>query len=90
MWWSKAVNRSCFLTIATSRTSLNPCDMCFPLCVGGMCDCAMFSSVCALPSPISAEACTSLFDQFSGTMAQSDFSCTCASAVRFMAFANRS
>ena len=55
MWWSKAVNRSCFLTFATSRTPRNPCDMCFPLCVGDMCDAAMFSSVCALPSPTSAE-----------------------------------
>ena len=51
---------------------------------------AMFSSVCALPSPTSAEVCTSLFDRFIGTMAQSDFSCACTSAVRFMAFADRS
>src|SRR5438552_3023314 len=50
----------------------------------------MFSLVCALPSPDSAEACASLFDRFTGTMAQSDFSCTCMSAVRFMAFADRS
>ena len=84
------MNRSCFLTVATSRTPRNPCDMCFPLCVGDMCDWAMFSSVCALPSPTSAEACTSLFDRFNGTMAQSDFSCTCMSTVRFMAFADRS
>src|SRR4051812_33307802 len=34
----------------------------------------MFSSVCALPSPTSAKARTSLFDWFSGTMAPSDFS----------------
>src|SRR5438270_10662269 len=50
----------------------------------------MFSLVCALPSPASAEACASLFDWFTGTTAQSDFSCTCMSAVRFMAFADRS
>ena len=55
-----------------------------------MCDSAMFSSVCALPSPTSAEAGTSLFGRFNGTMAQSDFSCACTSAVRFMAFADRS
>src|ERR1044071_1668727 len=47
----------------------------------------MFSLVCALPSP---QACASLFDRFTGTTAQSDFSCTCMSAVRFMAFADRS
>src|SRR6266478_1285529 len=50
----------------------------------------MFSLVCALPSPASAEACASLFDWFTGTTAQSDFSSTCMSAVRFMAFADRS
>ena len=50
----------------------------------------MFSLVCALPSPASAEACASLFDRFTGTTAQSDFSCTYMSAVRFMAFADRS
>src|SRR5712691_3228388 len=50
----------------------------------------MFSLVCALLSPASAEACASLFDWFTGTSAQSDFSCTFTSAVRFMAFADRS
>ena len=50
----------------------------------------MFSSICALPSPISAEVCTSLFGWFTGTTAQSDFSRTCTSAARFMAFADRS
>src|SRR5438094_150105 len=41
-------------------------------------------------SPASAEACASLFDWFTGTTAQSDFSGTCMSAVWFMAFADRS
>src|SRR6266478_3628713 len=51
----------------------------------------MFSSVRALPSPASAEGyCPSLFGWFTGTTAQSDFSCTFISAVRFMAFADRS
>src|SRR5215470_15246255 len=50
----------------------------------------MFSLVRALPSPASAEACASLFVWFTGTTAQSDFSCPFASAVRFMAFADRS
>jgi hypothetical protein len=51
----------------------------------------MFSSVRALPSPASAEGCCpSLFGWFTGTTAQSDFSCTFMSAVRFMAFADRS
>jgi len=49
----------------------------------------MFSSVCALPSPASAGGCPSLFGWFTGTTAQSDFSCTFTSAVRFMAFADR-
>src|SRR6266851_10096739 len=50
----------------------------------------MFSSVCALPSPVSAEDRSSLFVWFTGTTAPSDFSCTFMSAVRFMAFADRS
>ena len=37
-WWSKAVNRSCFLSLAACRTPSNPWDMRFPLCVGCMCD----------------------------------------------------
>ena len=36
----------------------------------------MFSLVCALPSPTSAEGCPSLFGWFIGTTAQSDFSCS--------------
>src|SRR5690242_7141561 len=62
----------------------------FPLCVGDMCDGTMFSLVCALPSPASAEGCPSLFGGFTGTTAQSDFSRTFMSAVRFRAFADRS
>jgi Tol biopolymer transport system component len=41
----------------------------------------MFSFVCALPSPASAEACASLFGWCTGTTEQSDFSSTCTSAV---------
>jgi hypothetical protein len=37
-WWSRAVNRSCFLSFAACRTPCNPWDMRFPLCVGRMCD----------------------------------------------------
>src|SRR5713101_7876949 len=49
----------------------------------------MFSLVCALPSPASAEGCPPLFGWFTGSTAQSDFSGTCMSAVRFVAFADR-
>src|ERR1700756_5119725 len=49
----------------------------------------MFSFVCALPSPASAKGCPSLFGWLTGSTAQSDFSTTCVSAVRFMAFADR-
>src|ERR1700756_1237331 len=49
----------------------------------------MFSPVCALPSSASAVGCPPLFGWFTGTTAQSDFSSTCVSAVRFMAFADR-
>src|ERR1700723_266900 len=61
----------------------------FPLCVGCMLNCAMFSFTCALPSPTSAEALASLFGWFTGTTAQCDFSGTCTSALWFMAFADR-
>src|SRR6266704_431974 len=50
----------------------------------------MFSLARALPSPISAEVCPSLFDRFTGTMARSDSSATCRSAVRLFAFSGRS
>jgi len=49
----------------------------------------MFSSTCALPSPASAGSCLPLFGRFTGSTAQSDFSSTYTSAVRFMAFADR-
>jgi len=52
---------------AAGRTPCNPWDMRFPLCVGRMWDGTMFSSVCALPSPASAEGCCpSLFGWFTG------------------------
>jgi hypothetical protein len=88
-WWSKAVNRSCFLSLAAFRTPSSPWDMRFPLSVGCMRDLTMFSSVCALPSTASAEGCPPLFGCFTGSTAQSDFSSACMLAVRFMAFADR-
>ena len=42
------------------------------------------------PRPPPKACCPSLFGRFTGTTAQSDFSCTFMSAVRFMAFADRS
>src|ERR1700680_3666883 len=50
----------------------------------------MFSLARALPSPTSAEVWPSLFDRFTGTVAQSDSSETCRSAVRLVAFSDRS
>src|SRR5713101_7619111 len=49
----------------------------------------MFSLACALPSPISAEDCSPLFDWFISTMTQSDSSGTCAPALWLWAFADR-
>src|SRR6185369_6514424 len=48
----------------------------------------MFSFVCALPSPASAGDCPPLFGWFTGSTAQSDFSGTCMSALRLVAFAD--
>src|ERR1700733_9815316 len=50
----------------------------------------MFSLARALSSPASAEDCSSLFDRFTGTTARSDSSETCRSAVRRIAFSERS
>src|SRR5450755_4590773 len=50
----------------------------------------MFSLARALPSPTSAEDCSSLFGWFTGTMARSDSSETCRPAVRLFAFSGRS
>jgi hypothetical protein len=50
----------------------------------------MFFTTQALPSPTSARAFTPLFGWFTGTMAQCDFSTTYTSALRFMAFTDRS
>jgi hypothetical protein len=41
-WWSKAVNLSCFLSVAAFRTPRNPWDMRFPRCVGDMWHWTMF------------------------------------------------
>jgi hypothetical protein len=49
----------------------------------------MFSFIRALPSPSSAGSCPPLFGRFTGTTAQSDFSCTCMSVVRLFAFTDR-
>src|SRR5215813_3903318 len=49
----------------------------------------MFSLVRALPSPASAEANASLFGWFIGTMARSESSWTCMSALWLIAFADR-
>ena len=83
------MNRSCFLSLAACRTPLNPWDTRSPLCVGLVLDWTMFSLVRALPSPTSAEDCSSLFGWFIGTTAQSDPSGACMSALRLWAFANR-
>src|SRR5260370_25979303 len=49
----------------------------------------MFSLVCALPSPASAEGCPPLFGWFTGATAQSEFSSAFVSTVRLVAFADR-
>src|SRR5260370_35999120 len=49
----------------------------------------MFSLVCAIPSPVSAEGCPPLVGWLTGSTAQSDFSGTYMSAVRLVAFADR-
>src|SRR5215467_362059 len=50
----------------------------------------MFSLIRALPSPTSARVDSPLFDWFTGTTAQSDFSGACAPALWLSAFAGRS
>jgi hypothetical protein len=56
--------------------------------VSGECGTERCSPARALSSPASAEDCSSLFDRFIGTTAQSDSSGTCPSAVRLFAFSD--
>src|ERR1700756_852051 len=86
----RPVNRSCLLFFAACRTPLNPWDTRSPLCVGLVLDGTMFSLACALPSPASAEDCSSLFGWFIGITAQSDSSGACMPALWLWAFADRS
>jgi hypothetical protein len=83
------VNRTCFFPLLLAAHPPIPGTCHFPLCVGCMRDGTMFSLVCALSFPASAEGCPSLFGCFTGMTAQPDFSSTCMRAVRFMAFADR-
>src|SRR5215469_13571415 len=64
---------------------------CVPRSVSGTCVIERCSpqSVPFPPQPPPKTYCPSLCGWFTGTTAQSDFSCTCVSAVRFMAFADR-
>ena len=50
----------------------------------------MFSAASILPSPTSAEDCSSLFGRFIGTTTRSDSSGTCPSALRLIAFSDGS
>ena len=84
------MNCSCLFFFAACRTPLNPWDTRSPLCVGLVLDGTMFSLACALPSPTSAEDCSSLFGWFIGTTAQSDSSGACMPALWLWAFADRS
>ena len=89
-WWSKAVNFSCLCFRAAWRTRASPWDTLAPRCVGRVWDGRAFSLVHALPSPLSADRCWSLFEGFLGTITWSDSSETGMEAVRLWAFASRS
>ena len=84
--WRESKLRDCGLLHA-HRAGAGTCVI--PAQVRSMCVCPMFSSSCTLPSPTSAATCVSLFGWFTGTTMQSDFSNTCMSVVRFMAFTDR-
>ena len=84
------MNFSCLLSLAVLRTPPSPWDTLFPLGVGLVLDPAVFSLVCALSSPSSAQDESCLFGRFTGTTAQSDPSGTYMSAVRLSAFSDRS
>src|SRR5208282_4824695 len=71
-------------------TPPSPGDTRSPLCVGRVLDSTEFSLIDALPSTPSAEACTSLFGSFMGTMASCDSSGACASGLWLFAFPDRS
>jgi hypothetical protein len=50
-WCSKAVNRSCFLSLAAPDAHRSTPGTRVPRSVSGRVDCAMFSLICRLPSP---------------------------------------
>lgn len=60
------MNFSCLLSLAVLRTPPSPWDTLFPLGVGLVLDSSVFSLVCALPSPASAQGFPSLFGRFTG------------------------
>jgi hypothetical protein len=84
------VNFSCLCFRAAFRTPANPWDTPVPLCVGHVWEEQAFSLVHALPSSLSADGCSSLFEGFTGTITWSDSSKTCVKAVWHGAFASRS
>ncbi len=84
------MNRSCFLSHATRRTPPSPWDTRSPLGVGRVLDSTEFSSIDALPSTPSAEACASLFGGFIGNMASCDSSGAFTSGLWLLAFPDRS
>src|ERR1700722_5531451 len=83
-WWSKGVNRSCFLSFAACRTPCSPWDTPASPCVESVCDCEVFSLVRPLSSPTSAAGCSALFGWLIGTAERSDSSKSFMRAVRLL------
>ena len=84
------MNRSCFLSFCCFAHTVQSLGHALPRSVSGACVTDRCSpSSAPFPPHASAAAFAALFGWFTGTTAQSDFSCTCMSAVRLLAFADR-
>jgi hypothetical protein len=81
---SRALNFSCFRSLAACRTPCKPWDTPLSLCVQDVCDSRVFSLVRSLSFPISAADGPALFGWFTGSTERSDSSDPFARVVRLL------
>src|SRR5205807_6961869 len=84
-WWSKALNRSCFLSFASLPHTVQPLGHALPaLCRVHVRLSDVLPRQCPF-LPSLRKGCPPLFGWFTGNTTQSDFSGTYMSAVRLVA-----
>lgn len=83
------MNFPCLSLLAASRTLCNPLDASIRLCVRHAVVCSVFSLVGRLPSALSADGFSSLFDYFAGNTRPSDSPPAFMLDFGLMAFSSR-